>query len=54
MQLNTAGWPSWAWTGGGVLLSVTFALLGHTLLYRVLWRMPSAERDLAGPSSSVG
>jgi small-conductance mechanosensitive channel len=39
MHLNTTGWPSWVWTGGGVLLSVALALLGHTILYRVLWRI---------------
>ena len=39
MQWSTAGWESWAWTAGGVLLSVALALVGHSLLYRLLWRI---------------
>jgi small-conductance mechanosensitive channel len=39
MQSSAVGWEWWAWTGGGMLLSVALALLGHTLLYRVLWRI---------------
>jgi len=39
MRWSTAEWESWAWTAGGVLLSVALALLGHSLLYRLLWRI---------------
>jgi hypothetical protein len=39
MRWSTAGWESWAWTAGGVLLSVALALVGHSLLYRLLWRI---------------
>lgn len=39
MQSSTVGWESWAWTWGGLLVGVVLALLAHTLLYRLLWRI---------------
>jgi small-conductance mechanosensitive channel len=39
MQSSTVGWESVAWTWGGLLVGAILALLGHTLLYRVLWRI---------------
>jgi small-conductance mechanosensitive channel len=39
MQSSTTQWQAWAWAGGALLLSVVLALIGHTVLYRVLWRI---------------
>ena len=32
-------WQTWAWTLGGLALSVVLALIGHALLYRILGRI---------------
>jgi small-conductance mechanosensitive channel len=39
MQSSTVGSASWAWIGGGLLLSVALAVVGQALLYRVLGRI---------------
>ena len=39
MQTIVPAWERWTWSAGALVLSVVLALLGHALLYRVLWRI---------------